>query len=269
MDKESMIKEIQDLFSNMSGELDQIRGFILQSPEHFNSGAWAIIQSIYEALLPMGYTLVALFFIIDFLNKSIMFEWVKWENVVKSLLKMVVAKLIIENSFMLLNTIFSVVTEIINKTYRTYEAVEMTGANIDGMIEEVNKMNFIESIGFYMSISPWTTAMEVVKIIIYVIIYGRMIEIYLLTAVAPLPLATLAGDGTQGIAKKFLQVYFSVCLQGVVLLIGTMLYGAMLSSFVSSGEAVEAMKQMVLVSFVLLIIFVKSGSWSRQLTGII
>jgi len=90
----------------------------------------------------------------------------------------------------------------------------------------------------------------------------------LLTAVAPLPLATLAGDGTQGIAKKFLQTYFAVCLQGVVLLIGTMLYGAILSSFVSSGEAVEAMKQMVLVSFVLLIIFVKSGSWSRQLTGV-
>ncbi len=268
-DVEKLKEMVSSAFGDFSSDLNDITTMILQKPENFNSGAWTLIQSIFDAMLPIGYSFVALFFIIDFLNKSVMFEWLRWENVIKCLLKLVVAKLIIENSFMLLTTMFSVVTNIINKAHAAYDPVEMKGANIDSVLSSIDGMGFWDRVGFYISVQPWVLVMEGVKLAIYIVVYGRMVEMYLMTAVAPLPLSTLAGDGTQDIAKRFLKVYFAICLQGVVLLIGCMLYSSMVTGLaVDNAGGWDSLRQMLLVSIILLSIFVKSGSWSRQLTGV-
>jgi len=268
-DIESLKEMVSTAFGDFSNDLNDITIMILQKPENFNSGAWTLIKSIFDAMLPIGYSFVALFFIIDFLNKCLMFEWMRWENVVKCLLKLVVAKLIIENSFMLLTTMFSVVTNIINKAHAAYDPVQMKGANIDAVLASIDGMGFWDRVGFYMSVQPWVLVMNGIKLAIYVVVYGRMVELYLMTAISPLPLSTLVGEGTHDIAKRFLKTYFALCLQGVVLLIGCMLYSSMITGLAidNSGEWGSIMKIM-LVSIILLSIFVKSGSWSKQLTGV-
>lgn len=267
MGKEQLKESIRTAFSNFSDDLNNIVNNLLISPQNFNSDVWAIIKAIFDVLLPVGYSLVALFFIIDFLNKSVMLEWRRWENVTKALLKLVVAKLIIENCFTLLKLMFSFVANIIEGVSSVTYTINPGDVELDELYAKIDGMNTFDRIGFLVNIQPWLLVMEAIKLIIYVIVYGRIIEIMILTALAPLPLSTLAGEGMQNVAKRFLQVYMSVCLQGVVLLIGTMIYGAMMSSVLVEGDSWEVIRNVVLMSLVMVIIFVKSSSWSRQLTG--
>ena len=61
-------------------------------------------------------------------------------------------------------------------------------------------------------------------------VYGRFFKMYLYTAIAPIPLATFAGEPTQNVGKNFLKSYAAVCLQGAVIMLGCIIYSAFASS---------------------------------------
>ena len=207
LDKEELKETIRNTFTNFTTELDEITSHLVKSPDTFNGEVWNVICAVFDLLLPVGYSLAALFFIIDFLNKSVQLEWMRWENVVKALLKLIVAKLIIENSFTLLNLIFSIVSNIIEKIKGAVGSAEPESIEITNLLTKIDEMDFMDRLGFLITVQPWLLAMQALKIVIYVIVYGRIIELLLMTAIAPLPLSTLAGENTQGIAKRFLQTY--------------------------------------------------------------
>ena len=61
--------------------------------------------------------------------------------------------------------------------------------------------------------------MIVIAIVLLLTVYGRFFRIYMYTAIAPIPLSTLAGQPTENIARSFLKSYAGVCLQGVVIVL--------------------------------------------------
>jgi hypothetical protein len=263
-----IIDEIKNSFSSFSKDLTNISNMITQSPKDFNPQVWEVIQSIFSMLLPVGYSLIALFFIIDFLNKSVMLEYVKWENVVKTLLKLVVAKLVIEHSFELLNIVFTVISNMLSSTAEVGKINKENGVDIKSIVKSVNEMDsFLKQLGFFISFWPMTLVMKGIKIAIYVIIYGRMVEIYILTAVAPLPLSTLTSEGMQSTAKRFFQNYVSVCLQGLIILVGCMIYNGMMVHVAETLGVWDTIRDNLIISFILLLIVTKSGTWAKQITG--
>jgi len=259
---EFIINSIKDTFTTFGGELESITKIVVQSPES-NQAMWQIITGIFNVLLPVGYTLASLFFVIDFLNKSIMMEYMRWENIAKSLFKLVVCKMIMENSFKLLSLIFGVAGEMITKV-SSYGLSNIPNMLDMAQIEQhVNSLSFWGKLMYFIEISPMTFIMKIIKIAIMVIVYGRMIEIYIYTAVAPLPLSTLSSEGLSQTAKKFFQEYAGVCLQGLIIIISCILYGGLMADVVT-GKGIESL---ITVSLVLLLVLVKSGSWAKKVTG--
>jgi hypothetical protein len=119
---------------------------------------------------------------------------------------------------------------------------------------------------FVMNLGLLRTIMFIVGIAITVIVYGRMIEIYLYTALSPIPMAGLVSDNTRSTALNFIKSYAAVCLQGVVIIVCVALYSGLLkSATIDSGET--GLVTICMYSCVLLLILVKSGSWAKKLTG--
>ena len=69
-------------------------------------------------------------------------------------------------------------------------------------------------------------------------VYGRFFRLYMYTALAPLPLASFAGESTQSVGISFIKSYVGVCLEGAVIVLACVIYAAFVSTpTVSGGEA--------------------------------
>ena len=99
----------------------------------------------------------------------------------------------------------------------------------------------IEDCGFFESIPLWAVTLigglvvTVLSFIMIMTVYGRFFKLYLYTAIAPVPLATFAGEPTQSIGKSFLKSYSAVCLEGVIIVLSCIIF----SLFASSPPVVD------------------------------
>lgn len=98
----------------------------------------------------------------------------------------------------------------------------------------------IEEVGFLASIPLWLVSMlgslfiTVISFILILTVYGRFFKLYMYTALAPLPLASFAGEGTSFAGKAFIKSYIGVCMEGAVIVLACLIF----SAFMSSGTPV-------------------------------
>jgi len=270
--EKTIMDDLNASLLGMTKQISKIADLLSQNPQNFNAGIWELVKSIFNVLTPVGMSLAAMFFVIDFLQKSMNFEFVKWEAVVKAIIKLTIIKAVLENSLYILQVIFGIVGEIINSVSSPDIAkINITGANLQSISKSVHGMDLIDQIGFYWSISPWLFILKLVGIVILLIVYGRFIEIYIYTMIAPIALSTLMSDSFN-VGKRFIQNYIAVCFQGVIILIGISIYAKMLSNNLlgvtsKDPSSWEIISSMSITSLILLLIVVKSGSWAKQVLG--
>lgn len=100
----------------------------------------------------------------------------------------------------------------------------------------------VEDCGFFESIPLWAVTLigglfiTVLSFIMIMSVYGRFFRLYLYTAIAPVPLASFAGEPTQNIGKSFMKSYAAVCLEGAVIVLACIIF----SVFAASPPAVDA-----------------------------
>ena len=91
----------------------------------------------------------------------------------------------------------------------------------------------IEACGFLESVPLWAVTLIgslliwVLSFVMILNVYGRFFRLYMYTAIAPVPLAALAGEPTQNMGKSFLKSYAAVCLEGAVIVLACLLFSAL------------------------------------------
>ena len=99
----------------------------------------------------------------------------------------------------------------------------------------------VESCGFFESIPLWAVTLiggllvTVLSFIMIMTVYGRFFKLYLYTAIAPVPLATFAGEPTQQVGKSFIKSYCAVCLEGAIIVLACIIF----SLFASTPPVVD------------------------------
>ena len=94
----------------------------------------------------------------------------------------------------------------------------------------------IEEVGFLQSIPLWLVSflgsllITVLSFVLILTVYGRFFRLYMYTALSPVPLASLAGEGTASMGKAFIKSYVGVCMEGAVIILACLIYSAFLSS---------------------------------------
>lgn len=267
MDNATIIKE---LYGGIAKDLNEVVAVLTMSPET-NKTMWDMIHSIYTMLLPIGLMIAATFALMTILEKAILFKTHNMESVVKLLLLFVLGKVIVENSWEILGWLYQVVAEMITQVGGGIEPNEI-GIDLDSLTAALDGMNMLQRAMTRVSLMPNMAIMGLMKVIIKVIAYGRLIEIYIYTAVAPLPLSTLVSETHAGIAKRFLQGYLGVCIQGLIMLISIKLYIALdLESRITVDvtSMTSGSLGFIVPTLVLLLVLVRSGSWAKTIVGLL
>jgi hypothetical protein len=266
--KDWVIEEVTKKFTEFNNSVADAAAKLIISPENFSPTAAAVIHSISSALVGTGIILVGLFFLVDLCNKSLMFEVSNYEVTAKLLLRFLLAKGVVDNSHLIMDWIFSGFAGILATVG---SAGNLTlGSNMSqGLVDKINAMDGgvlgINYIMYYLSLQPSMLIIWGASLVCGVIVIGRMFEIMVYSTVAPLPLATLAGEVSHDTAKKFILNYISVCLQGVIILISFRLFGGIMAD--SFAGNTDMLTYLMLVVVFMLVLF-KSGTWAKNIVGV-
>lgn len=130
-----------------------------------------------------------------------------------------------------MTVIFSICGGVVGNILNSVGA--MSAASVELPAEIVTA---IEDVGFLQSIPLWLVSLlgslfiTVMAFILILTVYARFFKIYIYTAIAPVPLASFAGEGQSGIGRAFLKSYTGVCMEGAVVVLACLIFTAFAST---------------------------------------
>ena len=235
-----IVSNLESALSGWNSKLSEMWGLLTQTPQNFKGGTiWSLILNINNALVGIGYGLLVLFFAIGIFRSAASFrDFQRPEYVLRHLIRFILAKTAVGRCMEIMTKIFEVCGGIVQTVMNSLGGSISTAATLPAEI-----VNAIEDCGFLDSIPLWlvsllgTLFITVMSFILLLTVYGRFFRLYMFTALAPLPLASFAGEGTSASGKAFLKSYIGVCMEGAIIVIACLIYSAFLSS---SAPAVDA-----------------------------
>lgn len=217
-----IVQNLQNALDTWNGKLAEIWQILTQSPEEFKGGhIWEVIVSIHGALQAVGYALLVLFFVVGMVKTCGSFAEVKKpEHAVRIFIRFALAKGVITYGMELMMALFDIVQGI---TGTIMGAAGLGEAEETMLPEEI--ITAVEECGFLESIPLWAVTLigslfiTVLSFIMILSVYGRFFRLYLYTAIAPVPLATFAGEPSQSVGISFMKSYAAVCLEGAIIVL--------------------------------------------------
>lgn len=228
-----IVQNLQNAIDTWNEKLAEIWQIITQSPQEFKGGdIWNIMTDIHGTVQAIGLALLVLFFVVGVMRTCGSFSEVKRPEVaLKLFVRFAIAKGVVTYGLELMIALFSIVQGIVSSI--------MNAAGLGAVNETVLPESIIEAIEsctFFESIPLWAVTLigglviTVLSFIMILTVYGRFFRLYIYTAIAPVPLATFAGEPTQNVGRSFLKSYAAVCLEGAIIVLACIIFSVFASS---------------------------------------
>lgn len=234
-----VVQNLVNALETWNSKLAEIWQIITQSPETFKGGdIWNVIVAINGALQAIGYALLVLFFAVGVVKTCGSFVEVKKpEHALKLFIRFAIAKGVITYGLELMMAFFEIIQGVMSTIMN---AAGFGQPQQTALPEEI--VTAVEDCGFFESIPLWAVTLigglfiTVLSFIMIMSVYGRFFRLYLYTAIAPVPLASFAGEPTQNVGKSFMKSYAAVCLEGAIIVLACIIF----SVFATSPPVVDA-----------------------------
>lgn len=234
-----VVQNLQNALGTWNDKLAEVWQLMTMSPENFKGGdIWNVILNINGAMQAIGLALLVLFFLAGVVQTSANLTDVKRpEHALNLFLRFAIAKGVVTYGLELMMAVFEIVQGIISKIMRTSG---LGGASKTSLPSEM--IDAIEDCGFFESIPLWAVTIigslfiTILSFIIIMTVYGRFFKLYMYTAIAPIPLATFAGQPTQNVGRSFVKSYAAVCLEGAIIVLACVIF----SMFAATPPVVDA-----------------------------
>ena len=230
---------LQTVFYFWSNCCEKIWHFLTTPASEFHEGVvWDVMASINDGIKFIAYALLVTFFMMGVIRELTNFTEVKrLETLFKMLFRYIFANAMVTYCMQIMNLFSSVFIKVIERIVSSSEWEEMQiklGVGFFGNHSATDKewslywtlstADFWESIPMSLIVIVGAIIIVVLSIIALFTVYGRFFKIYIYTALAPLPLSTLAGEPTQHTGIQFLKSYAGVLFEGAIIAIACIIY---------------------------------------------
>ena len=281
---ESILQQIQDwlkemlisgIMNNLSGLFDSVNDQVGDiatqvgtSPASFSPGVFSLIRNVSESVIvPIAgiiltfivcYELIQL--IIDHNNLANFETWIffKW------IFKTFVAVTLITNTFNIVMAVFDVSQHVISSSSGIIGgSTAVTDSMLATLETNLAEMELGPLLGLFAQSMIIGLTMKIIGIIIFVIVYGRMVEIYLMTSLAPIPFATFANREQSQIGQNYLRSLFALGFQGFLIMICVAIYAVLVQS-VAVADPINAIWGLIGYTVLLCFTLFKTGSLAKS-----
>ena len=224
-----IVDNLNSALGTWNGKLAEIWQLLSTTPEEFKGGGvWTVIQGINGALQAIGCALLVLFFVMGIVKTCSSFtELKKPEMVFKCFIRFVLAQAAVTHGMELMTALFKVAQGMISTI--------MTASGLSALTDTTlpaEMVTIIEDVGFLESIPLWAITLLgslfiwVLSLIMILTVYSRFFKLYLATAIAPIPMASFAGQPSSSIGVAFLKSYAAICLEGCIIVLACVIFSA-------------------------------------------
>ena len=269
---EGIMGNLTGLFDTVNTRVGEIAVQVGTTPAAWNTGVFSLIRQISETvILPIAgliLTFVATYELIQMLidrnNLHDIDTWLffKW------IFKTAAAILILSNTFNIVNAVFDVSQSVIARSAGVIQgSTDITPDMLATLETTLEGMSLGSLVGLFMQSMLIHSTMWALNIIIFVLVYGRMLEIYMLTSLAPIPVATLSNREVGQMGQNYLKSLFAVGFQGLLILLCVGIYGVLVQGISTSGDPIGAIWGCVGYTVLLCFMLFKTGSISKSIFG--
>ena len=222
-----VVQNLENALNTWNEKLAEIWQLITMSPQDFKGGSiWNVMLGVHGAVTAIGIALLVLFFVMGVMKTCGSFAEVKRpEQALKLFIRFAIAKGVVTYGLELMMALFQIVQGVISTIMGAagFSAPQNT-------ILPPEIITAVEECGFFESIPLWAVTLigslfiTVLSFVMIMTVYGRFFRMYLYTAIAPVPLATFAGEPSQSVGISFIKSYAAVCLEGAIIVLACIIF---------------------------------------------
>lgn len=269
---EGITTNLTGLFDQVNEKVGEIAGQVGSTPQNWNTAIFNMVNNLSEnvmvpiagVILAIVMTLELIQMIVDrnnFHNDVDTFQFFKWA------FKTAGAVLIVTNTWDIVMAVFDLGHEIIVESAGVVigdTSIDMTDfiTDLEGKLEA---MSIGALIGLWMQSGIVKICMGILQICILVVVFGRMIEIYLVTSVAPIPMATMMNKESGQMGQNYLRNLFALAFQAFLIIVCVAIYAALVENITVTDDISYAIWTCMGYTVLLCFSLFKTGSLAKSI----
>lgn len=266
---EAVTRQYAGIFNSVNGRVADVAAQVGQTPQGWNGGVFGMIRTLSENIVipiaGMILTFVLVYELIQMiLEKNNMHDFDTF-NIFKWIFKTFVATYLLTNCFPIVMAVFDVAQSVVNRSAGIVSGSLDVNAAVSGLEAQLESMGMWELVGLWLETNVISLCMWALSIVIFVIVYGRMIEIYLTVSLAPIPFSTMVNREWGQIGTGYLRSLFALGFQGFLILVCVAIYAVLIRSIPASGDIHGAVWGTAGYTVLLAFALFKTGSLSKSI----
>ena len=266
-----IIKALAGMFDSVNNQVAEISVQIALTPQGWNASIFNMIRSLSDsiilpiagAILAFVMTLELIQMITDRNNLHDMDTWMFFKWVFKS----AAAVLIVSNTWNIVMGIFEASQSVVSNASGLIQgstAIDISTVTTD-LETRLMEMELGELYGLWIQAQLVGITMWALTICIFIVIYGRMIEIYLVTSIAPIPMAAMLGKEWGGMGQNYLRSLLALGFQAFLIIVCVAIYAVLVQNIAVQPDISTAIWTCMGYTVLLCFTLFKTGSLSKSI----
>ena len=265
---DGIMGNLSTMFDSVNQEVGVIAAEVGKTPAGFNPGVFSLIRGISESvILPIAgiiLTFVCCWELIQMLIEhnnmanfdiGLIFKWI---------FKTFIAVTLVSNTFNITMAVFDLAHNVIASAGGIIQgSTAIPAADLVALRESLEAMELGPLIGLFFEMFIVNITMGILTICIFIVIYGRMIEIYLMTSLAPIPFATFGNREQSQIGQNYLRSLFALGFQGFLILVCVAIYAVLVQNVAVTTDIFGSILAILGYTVLLCFTLFKTGSLSK------
>lgn len=272
--KEMLVSGIMDnltnTFASVNREVGEIANTVGQTPSGFLPGVYSLIRNLSEnVIMPVAgiiLTFIACYELIQLVishNNLANFEtWIFWKWVFKTF----VAVTLITNTFNITMAVFDVAQWVVQRSGGIIAgSTAINDSTLATMQSTLEAMDLGPLFAVFLQSFVIQFVIQLLAIIIFVIINGRMVEIYLMVSLAPIPFATFGNREQSMMGQNYVRSLFALAFQGFLIMVCVGIYAVLIQSVAFSSDIIGSLWSVAGYTVLLVFTLFKTGSIAKSI----
>ena len=265
-----IVSNLSGMFDSTNAQIGEIAGQVGLTPQAWNSGIFNMIQNLSNnVILPLAGAILAIVMTLELIqlitdrnNLNDVDTWMFFKWVFKS----AAAVLIVSNTWTIVMGIFDASQSVVNGAAGVM--IGNTSIDISSVVTDLESRLMEMDVGpllglwfqsLFVGICTWA-----ITICIFIVIYGRMIEVYLVTSVAPIPMATMANREWGQMGQNYLRTLFALGFQAFLIMVCVAIYSVLVQNISVSTDISTAIWTWMGYTVLLCFCLFKTSSLARS-----
>ena len=266
---DGITSNLTGLFDTVNGKVGEIAADVGATPQGWNSGIFNMLRNLSETVIvPIAGAILALIMCYELIQliaeRNSMHDMDSW-MLFRWVFKSAAAIILVSNTWNIVMGVFDITQSVVNQSAGVI--IGNTSIDITTVVTDLDTRLSAMDIGgllglWFQSLFVGLT-MNILSICIMLVVYGRMIEIYLVTSLGPIPLATIGNSEWRGMGQGYLKSLFALGFQAFLIMVVTGIYAVLVQSIALSDDVSGAIWGCMGYTVLLCFCLFKTGSIAK------